>query len=314
MERRNFLINSLLSGVGALTGTSAFSAVAISNQSKQYEFKQPEEPFRMKFSPDFGQFEQIAGKDSVDQIKWGYDHGFKAWECTGLASKSKEEQERISKAVQKLGMEFGQFVGNLPFFSKVTFAGNDKDLREKVLDDIRASVEIAKRMNTKFVHNILGLADPKLDEDFQMANAIELLRRIADIYEPHGIVSVMETMNHKINHPGLFLHKISQAYALAKAVASPSIKLLFDVYHVQIEEGNLLSTFDYAYDEIKYVQVGAPPHRLEPTTGEVNFMNVLQHFHNKGYRGFVGLEHGHSLPGIEGDLAVLKAYRSVDPK
>ena len=314
MERRNFLKNSLLSGVGALTGASAFSAITIPGQSKQQEFRQTGEPFRMKFSPDFGLFEEIAGKDEVDQIKWGYDNGFRAWECTGLARKSVGEQERISKAVQKLGMDFGQFVGNLPFFGEITFAGNDKALREKVLKDIRASVEIAKRMNTKFVHNVLGLADPRLDNDFQIANSIELLRRIAEIYEPHGIISVMETMNHKINHPGMFLHKISQSYALAKAVGSPSVKLLYDFYHVQIEEGNLLPLLDYAYDEIAYIQIGDNPGRKEPTTGEINFWNTMQHLQNRGYRGFVGLEHGNSLPGKEGNLSTLKAYRSIDPK
>lgn len=314
MERRNFLKNSLLSGVGALTAAPAFSAIALSDQSKQPEFKQAAEPFRMKFSPDFGLFEDIAGKDYVDQIKWGYDNGFRAWECTGLTRKSVGEQERISKTVQKLGMDFGQFVGNLPFFGEITFAGNDKGVREKVLNDIRASVETAKRMNTKFVHNVLGMANPKLDNDFQIANAIDLLRRIAEIYEPHGIISVMETMNHKINHPGVFLHKMSQSYALAKAVNSPSVKLLYDFYHVQVEEGNLLPVLDHVYDEIAYIQIGDTPGRKEPTTGEINFQNTMQYLQNKGYRGFVGLEHGNSLPGKEGNLSTLKAYKFIDPK
>jgi hydroxypyruvate isomerase len=142
-------------------------------------------------------------------------------------------------------------------------------------------VEIAKRMNTKFVHNVLGMSDKKLPYDFQMANAIELLKRIAEIYEPHGIIMVMESMNHKTDHPGMFLHTIPQAYALAKAVGSPSVKVLFDFYHVQIEEGNLLKTLDYAYDEIAYYQLADNPGRTEPTTGEINYVNVLQHLYNK---------------------------------
>jgi hydroxypyruvate isomerase len=175
-------------------------------------------------------------------------------------------------------------------------------------------VEIAKRMNTKFVHNVLGLADPRLPWDFQTANAIDLLKRIAGIYEPQGLVMVMESMNHKVDHPGMFLHTIPQAYALAKAVSSPSVKVLFDFYHVQIQEGNLLHTLDYAWDEIAYIQMGDTPGRKEPTSGEINYPNVLQHVYNKGYRGFVGMEHGLSKPGKEGALAALKAYRSIDPK
>ena len=169
-------------------------------------------------------------------------------------------------------------------------------------------------MNTKFVHNVLGRADPRLPWDFQMANASELLKRVAEIYEPHGIVMVMETMNHRVEHAGMFLHTIPQAYALAKAVGSPSVKILFDFYHVQIQEGNLLPTLDYAWDEIAYIQIGDTPGRKEPTTGEINFWNALQHVQDKGYRGFVGLEHETSKPGKEGEWAVLEAYRSIDPK
>lgn len=306
MERRAFIKNSLLTG-------TAFMAGATSASLATPTYRGHAEPFHMKFSPEFGIFADIAGQDPVDQIRWGYEQGFRAWENTGLKNRPVGEQERISKAIQQLGMEFGQFVGTLTF-EEVTFAGRDAGLREKVLQDIRASVDIARRMNTKFVHNVLGMADPKLPWDFQMANAIELLKRIADIYEPHGIVMVMESMNHKIDHPGMFLHTIPQAYALAKAVGSPSVKILFDFYHVQIQEGNLLPTLDYAWDEIAYIQMGDTPGRNEPTSGEINFRNALQHVYDKGYRGFVGLEHGTSQPGKEGERTVLEAYRSIDPK
>ncbi|MBL7699282.1 MAG: TIM barrel protein [Chitinophagaceae bacterium] len=302
MERRTFLKNGILTAAVGIT--TAGNAQAERKQST---------PFRMKFSPEFGIFAAVAGKDPADQVKWGYDQGFRAWENTGLKSKSIAEQERISQAVQKLGMEFGQFVGTMTF-EKVTFAGKDASLREMVLKDVRESVEIAKRMNTKIVHNVLGMSDPKLSRDFQMVNAVELLKRIADIYEPHNIIMVMESMNHKVDHPGMFLQTIPQAYALAKSVASPSVKVLFDFYHVQVEDGNLLDTLDYAYDEIAYYQLADVPGRKEPTTGEINYKNVLQHLHDKGYRGFVGMEHGTKKPGAEGALAALAAYRSIDPR
>lgn len=302
MKRRTFVKNGILA-----SGVFSSSFAGGSNKGSANQ------AFKMKFSPDFGLFADLAGDHPVDQIKWGYDQGFRAWENTMLKNRPVEEQERISKAVQGLGMEWGQFVGTLTF-KDVTFAGRDTGLREKVLQDIRASVDIAKRMNTRFIHNVLGMADPKLPWDFQMANAVELLKQIAGIYEPHGLIMVMESMNHKIDHPGMFLHTIPQAYALAKAVGSPSVKVLFDFYHVQIQEGNLLPTLDYAWDEIAYIQVGDTPGRKEPTTGEINYPKVLQHVYDKGYRGFVGLEHGTRKPGKEGELAALAAYREVDPK
>jgi len=140
--------------------------------------------------------------------------------------------------------------------------------------------------------------------------------RFTGPYNPYlyGLIVSDNFLNHKIDHPGMFLHTIPQAYALAKAVGSPSVKVLFDFYHVQIQEGNVLPTLDYAWDEIAYIQVGDTPGRNEPTTGEINYPNVLQHVYDKGYRGFVGLEHGTSKPGKEGELATLAAYRAVDPK
>jgi len=299
MHRRTFLSNAIVGGA-ALTASPLLKLAP-----------QAAAPFKTKFSPEFGIFRGLAPADPVDEIKWGYDQGFRAWENTMLKNRSAAEQERISQAIQRLGMSFGQFVGTLTF-KDVTFAGRDNALREAVLADVRASVDIAKRMNTTFVHNVLGAADPRLPWDFQMANAIDLLKRIADIYEPHGITMVMESMNHKVDHPNMFLHTIPQAYALAKAVGRPSVKVLFDVYHVQIQEGNILATLDYAWDEIAYVQIGDSLGRKEPTTGEINYPNVLEHLRKKGYRGFVGLEHGLRNPGRDGAMAALEAYRKID--
>jgi hydroxypyruvate isomerase len=307
MNRHTFIKNTSLAGAAALIFGIADPVSSSARSQKK------EKPFNMKFSPEFGIFKEVVGKDVIDQIKWGYDQGFRSWENTRLKSRPIQEQESISKTIQQLGMEFGQFVGTMNF-KEVTFAGRDQNIRENVLKEVRDSVEVAKRMNTKFIHNVLGMSDPKLPWDFQMANAIELLKRVADIYEPHGIVMVMETMNHKINHPGMFLHLIPQAYAMAKAVGSPSVKILFDFYHVQIQEGNIIPTLDYAWDEVAYMQIGDTPGRNEPTSGEINFVNVLQYVHDKGYRGFMGMEHGISKPGREGNLAALAAYRSVDPK
>ncbi|WP_339925723.1 TIM barrel protein [uncultured Cyclobacterium sp.] len=303
MKRRIFFKNSLVAGAATFAGLSLpLGREAVAKAS----------PFNMKFSPDFGLFAEIAGKAPENQIRWGHDNGFHAWECTFLQRRPLEEQKRISDTLQKLGMEFGQFVGTMDF-KQVTFAGRNESIRDNVLKEVKASVEVAKRMNTKFIHNVLGMADPKLPWDFQLANATELLKRIAEIYEPHGLVMVMETMNHKINHPGMFLHSLPQSYAMAKAVDSPSVKLLCDVYHVQIQEGNLMPSIDYAWDQIAYFQIGDTPGRFEPMSGEINYKNLLQHIWDKGYRGFLGLEHGSSKPGKAGELAVLEAYKQVDP-
>jgi hydroxypyruvate isomerase len=303
VSRRKFIKQSLAGSALLAAGP----VLGMSVQARDYAA-----PFNMKFSPDFRLFAGAAGEDPLDQIQWAYDQGFRAWESTGLKGRSIEEQEAISEKIQDLGMEFGQFVGTVTF-SEVTFAGQDKNARDAVVQDARQSVEIARRMDTNIVHNVLGLAHPRLSWDFQMANAIELTKRLADIYEPEGITMVIEPMNHKIDHPGMFLHRVSQAYTLVKGVGSDRVKILFDIYHVQIQEGNILPTLDQAWDEVGYFQIGDTPGRKEPGTGEINYKNVLQHIYDKGYRGFLGLEHGNSVSGREGAEKTVQAYRAVDP-
>jgi hydroxypyruvate isomerase len=122
---------------------------------------------------------------------------------------------------------------------------------------------------------------------------------------------VLEPLNF-YNHPGLFLTKIPQAFEICRSVGSPACKILDDLYHQQIQEGNLIPNIDKAYDEIGYFQIGDNPGRKEPTTGEINYKNVFKHINAKGFTGIYGMEHGNSKPGKEGELALIEAYRSVD--
>jgi hydroxypyruvate isomerase len=144
-----------------------------------------------------------------------------------------------------------------------------------------------------------------------MAHVVETLKQASAILEPHGLVMVLEPLNPR-SHPGLFLKRIPQAYVICKAVDSPACKILNDLFHQQITEGNLIPNLDASWDETAYIQIGDNPGRREPTTGEINYGNVFQHIHDKGFDGIYGMEHGNSRPGREGEQAVIDAYRSVD--
>jgi hydroxypyruvate isomerase len=151
-----------------------------------------------------------------------------------------------------------------------------------------------------------------MEWDYQTANVIENLKYCADFLEPAGLTMVLEPLNWYSNHPGVFLTKVPQAYQICKAVGSPSVKILDDLYHQQITEGNLIPNMDKAWSEIAYIQVGDNPGRKEPTTGEINYKNIFKHLYQKGYQGVIGMEHGNSQPGPEGEKAVIQAYREVD--
>ena len=177
---------------------------------------------------------------------------------------------------------------------------------------MKAAVEVAKRVNAKWCTVVPGVYDHKLPLDYQTANVIELLRRCCEICEPSGLVMVLESLNHYTDHPELFLWQIPQAYLICRAVDSPSCKILFDMYHQQISEGNIIPNIDPAWSEIGYFQTGDNPGRKEPTTGEMNYRNIFQHIHGKGPELILGMEHGNSKPGKEGELAVIEAYRECD--
>ncbi|HEY8505743.1 MAG TPA: TIM barrel protein [Gemmataceae bacterium] len=302
MQRRDFLRAAALAAGAAATGTA--SAAARENSPGKHSFK-------LKYAPHFGMFRNLGGKDPIDQLKFAADQGFTAWEDNGMKGKPPELQEKIARTMQQLGMAMGVFVATATF-EKVTFARKDQAAWDAVLKDIRDSVEVAKRVNAKWMTVVPGLYDRGLEWDYQTANCVELLKRCCEILEPHGLVMVLEPLNWYANHPGVFLSKIPQAYMICRAVGSPSCKILFDIYHQQITEGNLIPNIDRAWSEVAYFQAGDNPGRKEPGTGEINYRNVFRHIHAKGFEGVVGMEHGNSKPGAEGERAVIRAYAEAD--
>ncbi len=268
-------------------------------------------PFKLNYAPHFGMFEEHAGKDLVDQLKFMADVGFKALEDNTLFRRSVEDQNKIAKTLDQLGMTLGVFIAYMEF-GRPTFVQNKNNEREKILREVKKSLEIAKRVNAKWVTVVPGCIDQSMPWDYQTAYMIENLKYCAELYEPAGVVMVLEPLNHWTDHPGLFLSSIPQAYHICKAVDSPSVKVLDDLYHMQISEGNLIPNMEQAWDQIAYIQVGDNPGRKEPTTGEINYRNVFKWLHKKGYKGIVGMEHGNSRPGKAGETAVIEAYRKCD--
>lgn len=269
--------------------------------------------FQMAFAPHFGMFEASAGADLIDQLRFASDRGFTAWEDNSMKYRSPADQQQIAAEMERLGMRMGVISAMRGLWKKVSFAGNDRATREEVLDLIKEASEVARRVHATYLTVVVGFADPKLSRDYQTANCIDLLKRCCDIVEPHQQVMVLEPLNTKKNHPGVFLSESPHAFQICKAVSRPSCKILFDIYHQQITEGNLIPNIDRCWDEIAYFQAADNPGRKEPGTGEIHYKNVFAHIAAKGYDGVVGMEHGNSINGKEGERAVIEAYRAVDP-
>jgi hydroxypyruvate isomerase len=301
MHRRRFVQSALT--VGAALATSRVPGV---------EAAQPRRTFRLDYAPHFGMFREHAGSDLVAQLEFMAGEGFMALEDNDMRQRPIAEQERIGSTLARLKMRMGVFVAHAINWNEPTLTLADTGVRDRFLQQIRESVDIARRVNATWMTVVPGFIDRRPRLDYQTANVVETLKRATAILEPHKLVMVLEPLNTLRDHPGMFLSTTPQAFLICKAVASPSCKILFDIYHEQIAEGNLIPNIDAAWDEIAYFQVGDNPGRKEPGTGEINYRNVFKHIHGKGFTGIVGMEHGNSMKGREGERAVIDAYVNAD--
>jgi len=294
MQRRSFLKSSAIAS-GALVSGSMAHATA----NSALKASAGKHNFNLKYAPHFGMFRQSAGDDLLDQLQFMSDAGFTAMEDNGMKGREIQMQEKIASKMANLGMEMGVFVAHSIYWTEPNLTSGKQDKLEEFLKEIRESVEVAKRVNATWMTVVPGHVDLRQDLNYQTRNVIEALKQASEILEPHGLVMVLESLNF-LDHPGLFLKEIPQAYQICQSVGSPSCKILDDLYHQQIQEGNLIPNMDKAWEEIAYFQVGDNPGRKEPTTGEINYLNVFKHIHEKGFTGVVGMEHGNSMKGQPG--------------
>lgn len=301
MKRRKFINNLSITSVGIFSANSLIA----------YNYNLQKNKFKLKYAPHIGMFANSAGKDPIDQLSFMADQGFMAFEDNGMKGRSISTQSQMSAIMEKRNIEMGVFVAHDIYWTKPNLASGDIDLRNEFLRHIKESIEVAKRVNAKWMTVVPGFVDLRKNMSYQTANVIESLKQASDILEPHGLVMVLEPLNFR-DHPGLFLSESPQAYQICKAVNSPSCKILFDIYHQQIQEGNLIPNIEASWNEIGYFQIGDNPGRNEPTTGEINYKNIFKYIHSKGFNGILGMEHGNSQPNKAGEQAVIDAYLKVD--
>jgi hydroxypyruvate isomerase len=301
MERRNFLKQNLMAS-GALLSTSAFANTKMSPIE--------ESTFKLNYGFHDGMFKSHAGNDFIEQIKFTHSMGFRSIEDNGMMGRTPAMQEKIGNTLASLGMTMGVFVisfDNWPL--SVSMTSGNKDWRKKFVDYCTEAVNVAKRCNAKHMTVVPGNYDRTKSLDMQLANVIGALRPGVEILEKHNLIMVLEPLS---DTPELFLRYSDQTYAICKAMNSSACKILFDMYHMQRNEGNIIANIDKCWDEIGYFQIGDNPGRKEPGTGEMNYKNIFKHIYQKGYRGVMGMEHGNAGAGKEGELALIKAYREAD--
>lgn len=305
MQRRKFMQQSLLAGAAVFTSAQTVYA-GKKNESKPYD----EKAFHLDYAVHDGMFKHHAGDDFIEQIKFAHSAGFRSIEDNGMMGRSAEQQKKIGDTLALLGMSMGVFVITSDSWHwKTSLTTGKQEWIDRMVKDCKEAVEVAKRCNAKWMTVVPGNYERSLSLDFQTANVIKALRIASDILAPHGLVMVLEALS---DNPDLFLRHTDQTAMICKAVNSPACKFLFDMYHMQRNEGDIINNLNRTWDEIGYLQIGDNPGRNEPGTGEMNYRNIFKHIYTKGYKGILGMEHGIAKPGKEGELALIKAYRDAD--
>lgn len=309
MQRRSFVKSTF--------GAAGLGAAGLGESVATNWHAQPnllaKNSFKLKYAPHIGMFENSAGKDPIDQLKFMADMGFTALEDNGMMGREPAMQEKMGKEMARLGMTMGVFVLDKGGNSQNTLAAGKAEYVDIFLNGCRRAVETAKRVNAKWTTVVPGDFERNLPIGIQTGHVIDALRRGAEILEPAGIVMVLEPLS---DSPNLFLRTSDQTYEICRGVNSPSCKLLFDIYHMQKNEGHIIPHINWSWNEIAYFQIGDNPGRNEPTTGEINYKNIFKHIYQKqkaeGKEFIFGMEHGKSMKGKEGEVALVKAYVESD--
>lgn len=276
------------------------------------------EPFTLNFAPhlgllnpDAGMFQHHAGPDPIAQIKFMAEQGFTAMEDNWMAARPVDTQNAIGKALQENGMQMGVIV-NTFIYDRPTFVLKDKAERARLMQEVRDTAKVARRVGATHVTTLSGMAHPSLHRDYQTANMIENLQWAGDVAAKEGLILALEPINHK-GWPGTFLTEIAHGYQMTASIDMPSVKLLYDFWHQQIHGGDLIENMKFAWDQIGYFQIADNPGRVEPGIGEINYETIVKHIIDMGFTGIIGMEFDNSIAGKPGELAVLNAMRAIDP-
>ncbi|QGQ94398.1 hypothetical protein EHS13_05485 [Paenibacillus psychroresistens] len=252
----------------------------------------------MIYSPSI---EIIFNKSSLaftDKIKKVSQLGFSAFEFWGWRDK---DLGLVLEASNELGIQVASMcAGFIPLV--------DPSRREEFLLDLEQSLDAAKQLKCPFLIVFSGDGLDGISREVQIDSIVKGLQASIPLLENTGVTLILEPLNALLDHKGYFLNKSSEAAYIVEQVGNDQIKFLFDVYHQQITEGNLIPNITEYFDQIGYYHVADHPGRLEPGTGEINYINVIQAIQKLGYKGYIGLEYNPSTDPETSLLEIKKTF------
>ncbi len=284
--------------------------------------------FKMKFAPR-GLFAASCGKDPFKRFKWLSENGF--WAVEGVVFVNpdkiyKQEEINLQRALGAYAREVGLEMGCVSSMNNKDFpvmTANQVPVKGKVIRDKKAVRDcLARQMDNTFAvmerlgskQFIIGAGtnDSELSPEKQYENTVENMAFCADYCKRYGFTMEIEPLNTK-SHPNLYIDRAELGAKIVRDVNNPHCRLLFDIFHEQMQVGSL-DALDKpeVWNCIESFHIADAPSRQEPGTGNIDYKKVLKKIWDKGYRGFIGLEHGQTDKSLEGDRKLLQIYRDLD--
>ena len=291
MNRRSFL--ALGAGAAALpdinlntfAGTSAWppSAHSVAQQSRKLN--------RLRLSVTWGMMSRMPIPDALAKLN---DLGYDAYEMFNWRDQ-KTLDTFLVEAPKYPNLACATLVSNKGVTASECGLVNPKE-RDQFLKEMEAAIAVANKFKCKRLVTLTGNDVPGMSGEAMMASAVAGLKAAAPMLEKNGITAVIEVLNTYVDHPKYNLYRVGDAAKLIDAVGSPNVKILFDIYHVQIMEGNLIPLIRQNIKRIGHFHIGDNPGRHQPGTGEINYRNVFKAIYDLGYDGYAALEYGPTIP------------------
>lgn len=186
-----------------------------------------------------------------------------------------------------LGAEYGE---------KALLSPDSGKVFKKIVEE---SIAMAKYLGVPALIITTGQEREDFSHEEQHKHVVQALRAVAPLFEESGILAVLEPLNILCDHKGYFLSCGYEAFDILREVDSPNVKLLYDIYHQQITEGNLIPNIRNNIDLIGHFHVADNPGRNEPGTGEINYKNIFAAIKALDYEGYVGLEYSPTIDATQ---------------
>jgi hydroxypyruvate isomerase len=274
--------------------------------------------WKLRFAPHLGIISpeqplfrhSVGSTDPLDHIRFAADMGFAGIEDNLLTVRPPEVQARMGEELARRGLEMGCFVNNLAHWREPWLTSDDPDVIEQLVRGTRAGIEAGKRAGGRYLTTICA-RDLSLTLDQALARMTDNLKRLGEIALKEGVLICLEQTSEPRDFDMVPRH-IADALKVVQAVDCPAVMLCLDLFHVQAMDGDLINTLDRCWDRIAVIQAGDNPGRLEPGSGEVNFVNLFRHLTRRGWSGLVELEHNLTEPGLAGEQKALEQLRRIN--